>query len=152
MRRKYLDLNTQDLVNKYSNTGRYRMLVEKANGILQAQCPGLALVEQAMACLLDKCWDGKFPGIKKNRFKNGACLAHGELYRRRGDAGFAQHFEHFNAFPDSMSARRREMLDLVKVNYKADIRNMHHQPMNSHFLLLEELKHENIPSVLPIIV
>lgn len=143
MRRKYLDLDTRDLVNKYSNTRRYRTLVEEANGILRAQCPGLALVQQVMACLLDKCWNGQFPGDKKHRFKNGARLAHGELYRRRGDAGFAQHFEHLNAFPDTMSVRRREMLDLVKENYKVDIKNMHHQ------MLLDEVIAEHCVEQIP---
>ena len=86
-----------------------------------------ALVQQVMACLLDKCWDGRFPEIKKLRFKNGAHLAHGELCRRRGNAGLAQHFEHLDAFPDSMSARRGEMLDLGRANYKVDIKNIQHR-------------------------
>jgi hypothetical protein len=72
--------------------------------------------------LLDRMCEGKFPGRKGDKFANGACLAHGQLYRRRGNSVLVDYFENLIAHLENISPRYRQMLDLVRAKYKKDVK------------------------------
>ena len=125
--KRFEDLEKDFKNSQYAATTRARRVAEKGAKELGEDKPPLWIVQHVLAGLLDDVYDGEFPGKKPEKWAIGASLAHGELFRHRACADFKAWFEHEKAHPAHMSARRRRLLDFVKVEYRSDRDNKQHQ-------------------------